>query len=154
MSTNTISQFSRFSSERSDRPTYDRSDRNNRDNRDNRNNNRNNNKNHYDDGKKEELTQVPPDWFNSSDFCRTNVKTGAVMWKEELYKQGKMNELRLGKSGDSLRVPIGWKFQAVAPGHYHCKETGMSFMYESAYIIHKKQLASRRLSTGFGNRNF
>lgn len=154
MSNNRTSQFSRFGSEKSDRPSFANGRQGNKYDGNKKDNTHSGNKrysnNEHSEGKKERL-QSGPDWFDSSDFCRTNKKAGAVMWKEEL--SDKMKEFPLGKSGDRIYVPIGWKFQNVASSEYVCERTGKRFMYESAFNIHNKQLEHGKLCTWFGQRN-
>ena len=63
--------------------------------------------------------QRGPDWIESSEFCRTNVKTGAVMWKEEFWTNPKnddfvhMCEVKNYEGKPmGFSVPSTWKFQS------------------------------------------
>lgn len=98
-----------------------------------------------DNGEKRTFKQKGSDWYDSSEFCRVNKATGAVMWKEEFWTNKPplvhMVEIKLGKQGDRMFVPSNWKFVSYAYSRYDCK-CGTSFAYESAYNIHQKSCSA------------
>jgi hypothetical protein len=86
--------------------------------------------------------QRGPDWIESSDFCRTNIRTGEVKWKEEFSTGNSsgvhMHEPRTEEGrGLGFSVPSTWKFQNVSYGKYECK-CGQTYCYEAAMRIHSK----------------
>ena len=64
----------------------DRGDRNGGDRRGDRRDNR---QRYGGDSDQTPKKQRGPDWIESSEFCRTNIKTGEVKWKEEFWSNTK-----------------------------------------------------------------
>lgn len=67
------------------------------------------------EGDKIERVQKGSEWYESSDFCRTNLKTGEVKWKEEFWSnrppRTTMVEVTNGSKGDNrFHVPSTWNF--------------------------------------------
>lgn len=99
------------------------------------------------DSEKEEVEnkgQRGEDWFESSEFCRTNLRTGAVMWKEEFYtnkppRTHMVEPKREDNRGVGFMVPSTWKFQNCEVGSHACNYCGQSFCYEFARDIHTKE---------------
>lgn len=82
------------------------------------------------------------DWYDSSEFCRTNRRTGEVQWKEEFWTNKepdvRMHEpKRDDKRGVGFTVPTSWKFQNTQYGQYKCP-SGKTFAYECAQQISSK----------------
>ncbi len=90
------------------------------------------------------------DWFESSDFCRTNKTTGEVKWKEEFWTNKPPNVHMVEPKRDDGRtigicVPSTWKFQNCEPGTFTCK-CGQTFLYEFGQQIHSKTCAQSKKS--------
>lgn len=101
-------------------------------------------------------------WFESSEFCRTNRKTGDVKWKEEFWTNGPdmVHMVTPSKDGRKLehRVPSTWQFQNCDYGNYESRESRDSrdsrnskqtFAFESAFNLHSKSSGNPNLVSRF-----
>lgn len=100
-------------------------------------------------------TQAGREWIETSEFTRTNVLTGEVAWKEELYSNRSPNvhivEPKIDgmlpsggflpkedqERGLGFSVPSTWKFQNCTPGNYVAKD-GTVFKYEFTAKLYDK----------------
>lgn len=121
---------------------------------DNQNGDRRANRDNWDQSGKK---QRGSDWIESSEFCRTNVKTGEVKWKEEYWTNKcpnttdghmcdpnkvrctsgvvHMYEVKRDGRGLGFHVPSTWKFQNCEPASFNCK-CGAAFSYEMPFRSH------------------
>lgn len=89
-------------------------------------------------------TQKGNDWIEDSKFCRANLRTGELKWKEEFWTNKESNikmceavSLK-DKRPLGFQVPSIWKFQNVEPSHFNCERCNKKFIFESALITHSK----------------